>query len=148
MPAPMDRRRRPMAEINVVPYIDVTLVLLVIFIITAPLLTQGVQVDLPQASATPITPSENQEPLVVTVDAQGRFFLNVGSDPDQPVDEATLVNRVAAVLRHQPGTQVLVRGDRDVPYGRVVEAMSLLQRAGAPSVGLITEPPPQPGRAG
>ncbi len=148
MPAPMERhRRRPMAEINVVPYVDVTLVLLVIFIVTAPLLTQGVQVELPQASATPITPGENQEPLVVTVDAQGRFYLNVGENPDQPVDEVTLVNRVAAVLRHQPGTQVLVRGDRDVPYGRVVSAMSLLQRAGAPSVGLITEPPPT-GRAG
>ncbi len=142
MPAPAPRqRRRPMAEINVVPYIDVTLVLLVIFIVTAPLLTQGVQVDLPQAAATPIVPEENKEPLVVTVDAQGRFYLNVGENPEAPVDEATLVNRVAAVLRHQPGTPVLVRGDRGVPYGRVVEAMSLLQRAGAPSVGLITEPP-------
>ena len=97
--------------------------------------------DLPQAAATPIVPEENKEPLVVTVDAQGRFYLNVGENPEAPVDEATLVNRVAAVLRHQPGTPVLVRGDRGVPYGRVVEAMSLLQRAGAPSVGLITEPP-------
>jgi len=88
MPAPAPRqRRRPMAEINVVPYIDVTLVLLVIFIVTAPLLTQGVQVDLPQAAATPIVPEENKEPLVVTVDAQGRFFLNVGENPEAPVDE-------------------------------------------------------------
>ncbi len=142
MPAPAPRqRRRPMAEINVVPYIDVTLVLLVVFIVAAPLFTQGVEVDLPQAAATPIVPEEDKEPLVVTVDAQGRFFVNVGEDPEAPVDEVTLVNRVAAVLRHQPGTPVLVRGDRDVPYGRVVEAMSLLQRAGAPRVGLVTEPP-------
>ncbi len=142
MPAPAPRqRRRPMAEINVVPYIDVTLVLLVVFIVAAPLFTQGVEVDLPRAAATPIVPEEDKEPLVVTVDAQGRFFVNVGEDPEAPVDEVTLVNRVAAVLRHQPGTPVLVRGDRDVPYGRVVEAMSLLQRAGAPRVGLVTESP-------
>lgn len=129
-----------MAEINVVPYIDVMLVMLVIFMITAPLLTQGVQVELPAAAADPL-PAETPEPLQVTVDARGQLYLNVGEQPDRPLDEATLLARVAAVLRHQPKTPVLVRGDRSVDYGAVVRAMVLLQQAGASSVGLVTEPP-------
>ncbi len=133
-------KRRVMAEMNVVPYIDVMLVLLVIFMITAPLLTQGVKVELPKASAQPLPPDEN-EPLLVTVDARGRLYMNIGEKPDEPVDEATLVNRTAAILRRRPKTPVLVRGDRTVPYGAVVRAMVLLQKAGAPNVGLITEPP-------
>ena len=136
-------RRRPMSEINVVPYIDVMLVLLVIFMITTPLLTQGVKVDLPQAAAEQL-PRESREPLVVTVDLDGNFYLNVGGTrEDEPVDAATLAARVAAVLRHQPGTPVMVRGDRNVEYGSVIEAMVLLKTAGAPSVGLITEAPQQ-----
>ncbi len=133
-------KRKPMAEINVVPYIDVMLVMLVIFMITAPLLTQGVQVELPGAAADPL-PAETPEPLQVTVDAAGRLYLNVGEQSDRPLDEATLLARVAAVLRHQPKTPVLVRGDRSVNYGAVVRAMVLLQQAGASSVGLVTEPP-------
>lgn len=133
-------RRRPMSEINVVPYIDVMLVMLVIFMITAPLLTQGVQVKLPQASAKPL-PSKQQEPLLVTVGPNGQFYLNVGNHPRAPVDADTLVQRAAAVLRLHPDTQVLVKGDRQVPYGDVVTAMALLQRAGAPGVGLVTENP-------
>jgi biopolymer transport protein TolR len=136
-------KRRAMSDINVVPYIDVMLVLLVIFMITAPLLTQGVQVDLPQTASEPM-PSDKQEPLVVSVTAQGTYFLNVGEHVDKPVNHATLVARVAAVLRHQPGTPVMVRGDRNVNYGKVVTAMALLQKAGAPSVGLITEQPEEP----
>ena len=132
--------RRTMAEINVVPYIDVMLVLLVIFVITAPLLTQGVSVDLPQAASEPIE-SDVQEPLVVTVDVNGNYYLNVGEDEKTPIDHQALVNKVAAVLRLKPKTPVLVRGDKDVSYGKVVIAMGLLQRAGAPSVGLITEAP-------
>ena len=135
-------RKRPMSEINVVPYIDVMLVLLVIFMITAPLLAQGVKVDLPQTNAEPVD-SKDKEPLVVTVDAAGNWTLNVGDRPDEPVDADTLVSRVAAVLQLQPQTPVLVRGDRNVEYGRVVTLMALLQNAGAPSVGLITEPLPQ-----
>ncbi len=135
-------RRRTMSEINVVPYIDVMLVLLVIFMVTAPLLTQGVKVDLPQAASEPIE-SEQLEPLVVTVDAGGNYYLNIGADPKQAIDHQALVNKVAAVLRHKPDTPVLVRGDKDVSYGRVVTAMALLQRAGAPSVGLITQAPEQ-----
>lgn len=129
-----------MSEINVVPYIDVMLVLLVIFMITAPLLSQGVKVELPQAAAEPIQ-ADQQEPLVVTVDVDGNYFLNIGEDQDEGIDHETLVQRVAAVLRHQPGTNVLVRGDKDVNYGKVVTAMALLQNAGAPSVGLLTDAP-------
>jgi len=132
--------RKPMSDINVVPYIDVMLVLLVIFMITAPLLTQGVNVELPQAASEPIDRKHN-EPLIVTVDAEGIYFLNVGEDPKKGVDPDTLVQRVAAVLRHQPETPVLVRGDKNVNYGKVVTAMALLQKAGAPSVGLLTEAP-------
>lgn len=132
-------RKRPMSEINVVPYIDVMLVLLVIFMITAPLLNQGIEVDLPQADAEPVDETQ-QDPLVLTVDAEGQYFLNVGGDPEQAIDAETLVLRVAAVLRQRPRATVLVRGDASVDYGQVVAAMSLLQQAGAARVGLITEP--------
>lgn len=138
---PQPRTKRPMADINVVPYIDVMLVLLVIFMITAPLLQQGVEVDLPQVSAEPVD-QKDKEPLVLTVDKGGQYFLNIGDGQDQGIDAETLVTRVSAVLRQQPGTPVMVRGDREVPYGAVVTAMALLQSAGAPSVGLLTEPPP------
>jgi biopolymer transport protein TolR len=131
-----------MAEINVVPYIDVMLVMLVIFMITAPLLTQGVKVDLPEAAAEPIEESD-KEPLVVSVDAGGKLYLNVGEAPDTPVDAEGLVQTVAAVLRRQPQKSVLVRGDHAVEYGAVVSAMVLLQQAGVPNVGLVTEPPEQ-----
>lgn len=134
------RRNRFMAEINVVPYIDVMLVLLVIFMITAPLLTEGVKVDLPTAEAKPMDRSDN-EPLVIAVDADGQFYIQFGENQDEPVNATTLVNRVSAVMRHRPNVQVLMRGDKSVPYGDVVYVMTLLQKAGAPSVGLITEPP-------
>ena len=133
-----------MSEINVVPYIDVMLVLLVIFMITAPLLAQGVKVDLPRVPSEPLD-STADEPLVVTVDAAGRAYLNYGEGQDSPVDESTLVARVNALLRHRPGIAVLVRGDKTSEYGDVVRVMSLLQRAGAPSVGLMTLPPPSTG---
>jgi biopolymer transport protein TolR len=129
-----------MSDINVVPYIDVMLVLLVIFMITAPLLTQGVAVELPQAEAEPMA-GEADEPLVVTVTEQGDYYLNVGDATDKPIDHQMLVTKVAAVLRHKPKTPVMVRGDTHVAYGKVVIAMALLQKAGAPSVGLITESP-------
>jgi biopolymer transport protein TolR len=130
-----------MHEINVVPYIDVMLVLLVIFMVTAPLLAQGIKVDLPQAASEPLPP-DSREPLIVSVDGAGNYYLSVGEGADQPIGAEVLVTRVAAVLQYQPGTQVLVKGDRSVDYGSVVGAMALLQRAGAPSIGLITEAPP------
>jgi biopolymer transport protein TolR len=129
-----------MADINVVPYIDVMLVMLVIFMVTAPLLTQGVSVELPQADAEPV-PDPDNEPLVVSVDAAGRMYLNVGDVPDEPVDGDTLVNNLSAVLRRQPGKSVLVRGDHSVDYGAVVATLVLLQQAEIPKVGLVTEPP-------
>ncbi len=135
-------KKKVMSEINVVPYIDVMLVLLIIFMITAPLLTQGVKVELPQAAAEAMqNDSEKNEPLVITVNSEGDYFLNVGDDIETPVNHETLVARVAAVLRHQPGTPVMVRGDKNVTYGKVILAMALLQKAGSPSVGLITESP-------
>jgi biopolymer transport protein TolR len=129
-----------MADINVVPYIDVMLVMLVIFMVTAPLLTQGVDVDLPQADAEPVPDSDN-EPLVVSVDAAGNMYLNVGDAPESPVDADTLVSNIGAVLRRQPGKRVLVRGDHSVDYGAVVATLVLLQQAEIPKVGLVTEPP-------
>ena len=136
------QRRKPMAEINVVPYIDVMLVLLIIFMITAPMLTQGVKVDLPQAAANPVDPSENNsEPLIVSVDAEGLFYIAIGDKQDQPIDAQPLMVKVAAVLRRSPQTQVMVKGDSAANYGQVVYVMTLLQQAGAPSVGLITKQP-------
>jgi biopolymer transport protein TolR len=135
-------RRRPMSEINVVPYIDVMLVLLVIFMITAPLITQGVKVNLPQAQASSL-PGEGDEPVVIHVDEFGDLYVDVGKDKNLPVDEAALLKRLSIVLQYKPGTPVMVRGDSRVDYGRVIRAMVVAQAAGAPEVGLITEPPPQ-----
>ena len=129
-----------MSEINVVPYIDVMLVLLVIFMITAPLLTQGVKVDLPEVPSKPLE-QKDKEPVIINVDAAGNFFINYGENQDKPIAAADLVNRINALLKYQPGTPVFVGGDRAVPYGKVVELMVHLQGAGVPSVGLITEPP-------
>lgn len=133
-------RKKPVAEINVVPYIDVMLVLLIIFMVTAPLLTQGVQVDLPSATARPVVPEENLEPLIVSVDADGAFYVAVGDNQDKPVSAATMMVKTSAVLRRNPNTPVMVKGDAAVNYGSVVAVMALLQQAGAPSVGLITQP--------
>ena len=133
-------KRRPMSEINVVPYIDVMLVLLIIFMVTAPMLMQGVKVDLPEASADPVE-NQDSEPLIISVDKTGQLFLNVGSQEDQVLSLATIKDRVAAVMRRSPEKPVLVWGDRAVPYGEVVTVMVALQEAGAPSVGLVTENP-------
>lgn len=136
------QRRKPMAEINVVPYIDVMLVLLIIFMITAPMLTQGVKVDLPEAAANAVSPpDDNSEPLVVSVDANGYFYVSIGDKQDEPIDANELQVKVAAVLRRSPNTPVMVKGDNAANYGQVVTVMALLQLAGAPSVGLITKQP-------
>lgn len=129
-----------MAEINVVPYIDVMLVLMIIFMVTAPLLTQGVQVELPTADAEPVTTEDNNEPLVVSVDAAGLFYVAIGDNQDQPVSAETMLAKVGAVIRRNPKTPIMVKGDAAVSYGKVVIVMALLQKAGAPSVGLITQP--------
>jgi biopolymer transport protein TolR len=124
-----------MAEINVVPYIDVMLVLLVIFMVTAPLLTPGVKVDLPQAAASAVD-NPDRETLVVTVDRKGKLFLD-----EREIGSEALQAKVAAILRVRPQTPVLIRGDRQAAYDDVVQTMVLLQAAGAPSVGLVTQSP-------
>ena len=134
------RSRRAVAEINVVPYIDVMLVLLVIFMATAPLLMQGVEVDLPKADSSPVSDSD-AEPLIVSIDAEARLYLNLGASDDQALSIETVKQRVATVLKRNPEKAVMVWGDAAVPYGKVVVLMSELQDAGAPSVGLVTEAP-------
>lgn len=137
--AQLSRGRRLMGEINVVPYIDVMLVLLIIFMVTAPLLTQGIKVDLPKAGAEALPP-EAQEPLVLSIDKQGRLYLNVGGSPDRALDEEIVAARAVAALRRAPDRAVLVKADESIAYGRVVDAMVILQRAGAKKVGFITDP--------
>ncbi len=139
-------QRKLMGEINVVPYIDVMLVLLIIFMVTAPLLTQGIEVELPDAAAEPLADDllRDHQPLILSVNAGGELFLNIGKDEDQPIDEVTVVARTLAVLRREPETPVLVRADEAVDFGRVVTAMVLLQQAGAEKVGFVTDPLEQP----
>ena len=136
------KKRRLMGDINVVPYIDVMLVLLIIFMITAPLLTQGIEVELPKAAAEPLDPdlTRDNEPLILSVDRDGRLYLNVGDDEDKPQDAARIKSLAAAVIRQKPATAVLVKADQGVAYGRVVTAMVILQQAGAAKVGFLTDP--------
>jgi biopolymer transport protein TolR len=140
---PKGRRRRLMAEINVVPYIDVMLVLLIIFMITAPLLTEGVKVDLPKAGARPIPPEmmKDSKPIILSINESGQLFLNYNQPEDAPISAEQAEAQTAAVLRRAPETVVLVRGDYRVAYGEVVSAMTILQRAGAEKVGFVTQPP-------
>jgi len=135
-------RKGPMSEINVVPYIDVMLVLLVIFMITAPILTQGVTVDLPKAASGSLKAAD-REPVIVSVNKDGDYFLNLDAHPGDPIAPQALMVRVAAelALAHESGQalNVLVKGDQGVAYGKVVSAMSLLKQAGAVEVGLLTD---------
>ncbi len=134
------QKRKLMGEINVVPYIDVMLVLLVIFMVTAPLLTQGIEVELPQAAAEPIEDVPNSPPLVLSVDREGNFYINVGDDEDKPTTAQAVIERVGIVLRQSPETPMLVKADRNVPYGNVVGAMVVLQQAGVDNIGFVTDP--------
>lgn len=133
-------RRRPMADINVVPYIDVSLVLLIIFMVTAPLLQNGVDVDLPQASANPVAVEPETPPVIVTVSADGSCRLD-WEGKLEAVSPQSLLVKVAAILRYKPSTQVLVAGDSEVSYGKVVEIMAALREAGVGKVGLLTRSP-------
>lgn len=137
-------KKRQMAEINVVPYIDVMLVLLVIFMITTPLLSQGVKVDLPKAKADALA-AKDREPIVVTVNAEDQYFLNIAPKANEPVSPKTIQALVAQALNgdQQSGNKrsVLVKADQSVNYGMVVKVMAILQEAGAQSVGLVTDEP-------
>ena len=134
--------RRPLSEINVVPYIDVMLVLLVIFMATTPLLNEGVKVELPHAKARVINKQE-EEPIIVSVDDKGRYYLNINNKPSQPVSPVVLLNKLTAELRFarqgKHERPVFIKGDHHVDYGRVVKAMVLLQQAGVSRVGLMTQ---------
>lgn len=135
------KRRKPMSEINVVPYIDVMLVLLIIFMVTAPMMMQGVEVEVPQVESGPLERDENQEYLIVAVDAQGQVYVERGEEEPQAVEPNGVGQYVARVLGQQPSLQVYIRGDSNITYGRVMQVMSNLQTAGIESVGLITEAP-------
>lgn len=133
-------KRKLNAEINVVPYIDVTMVLLIIFMVTAPLMKKSVDVELPKTSANPVD-MQQQEPLIVTVDKEGRYYVNVGNDDkdSEPLEPTQVADRVKKVLAAKPQTLLLVRGDKSVNYDAVIQLMALLKGAGASSVGLVTE---------
>ena len=135
-------RRRPMSEINVVPYIDVMLVLLVIFMVTAPMMSQGIKVDLPDAASGPMDVNDNEPMLIVSVKADGTYYMNVGDD-EQTVALSMIGERAQKIISANPEIKVLVEGDEELRYGAIISLMNVLQIAGANSVGLITEPPEQ-----
>lgn len=134
------KRRRPMSDINVVPYIDVMLVLLIVFMVTAPMLMQGVKVELPKAPALPVG-KQSDEPLIVSVKEDGSYYLNLGKEQEKSQSLAVVQDKVSKIIRRKPKTTVLVWGDANVRYGEVVKLMTALQSAGAPAVGLVTENP-------
>lgn len=133
-----------MGEINVVPYIDVTLVLLIIFMITTPMLQTGVDVDLPQAESATVEQEEDKPPVVVSIKETGEYLLRTNNEDDQPVVPETITARVMEVLTNKPGTQVLINADQGVAYGVVVTVMAALKNAGVPKVGLMTKKPEEP----
>jgi len=133
-------KRKPVCEINVVPYIDVMLVLLVIFMITAPLITAGVKVDLPQVNAEPIS-ANAEPPLIASIDQSGNYYLSVGDTSDEALELHELIELVIAHKQINPKAEIMINGDRNVVYNKVVQLMNLLQtQAGVESVGLMTEP--------
>ena len=133
------KKRKPIAEINVVPYIDVMLVLLIIFMVTAPLLKQGVDVDLPNAPANPLD-VDSPEPIVISIDKKGGMYLNIAPEAEALIDADALVKQVKAALVKDPKRPVMVRGDANGPYQNVVSTLVLLQQADVGSVGLVTDP--------
>lgn len=136
-------RRKPMGEINVVPYIDVTLVLLIIFMITTPMLQTGVEVDLPQAESAMVEQKEGEPPIVVSIKERGEYYINTDGQNDELIEPEVINERVALVLSKKPGTQVLISADKGVDYGTVVTVMAALKNAGVPTVGLMTKPEEQ-----
>ncbi|MRI35313.1 protein TolR [Endozoicomonas sp. OPT23] len=133
-------RRKPMSEINMVPFIDVMMVMLVVFMISAPMLTQGIKVELPKTSSKPMPLPDDAKTLIVSVQSNGEYFIDVGSDHESASSLDAIRTKVSKILSASPQTQVLIKGDRMVDYGSVVELMSELQKAGVEDVGLITDP--------
>ena len=133
------QKRKLIAEINVVPYIDVTLVLLIVFMVTAPMLMQGVEVALPKAPAQPL-PEQQDEPLIVSIKADGSLYINLGPTPDTAVPNNVIADRVKKIIGQKPATRVLIWGDKAIAYGEVVKLMTVLQSAGVEGVGLVTDP--------
>ena len=127
-----------MAEINIVPYIDVMLVLLIIFMVTAPMLNLGADIQLPQSAAK--APQDESQPVLVSVDQQGEIYLTLGKSPREQVDDATLVKDVSAFVKQDPKASVMLGGDKRVDYGRVNQVLGLLQQAGVAKVGLMSQP--------
>ncbi|HET9819491.1 MAG TPA: protein TolR [Rhodanobacteraceae bacterium] len=138
LPTRTRRRRRRMAEINIVPYIDVMLVLLIIFMVTAPMLNLGADIQLPQSAAKAL--QDEKQPVVVSVDEQGDVFLTLGKSPREQVDDETLVRKISAFVKQDPKVSVLLGGDKRVDYGRVNQVLGLLQQAGVAKVGLMSQP--------
>ena len=135
------KRRKLKSEINVVPYIDVMLVLLIIFMVTAPLLNLGVDIRLPQSTAKAV--QTEQQPVVISVDKDGNYYLTLGTSKREPIDADTLVKKISAFVRQNPKVSVLIGGDERVDYGKVYQAMVLLQQSGVAKVGLMSQPPPE-----
>ncbi|QHS08748.1 protein TolR [Sinimarinibacterium sp. NLF-5-8] len=131
-------KRRLSSEINVVPYIDVMLVLLIIFMVTAPMMVQGIQVDLPETTAQSM--NSDAEEVVMSVNQKGELFLSVGDDQGEPLTDDDFVEKVSAIVRNKPEQMILVQGDSAVPYQFVANGMSLLQEAGARKIGFVTQP--------
>lgn len=137
-------RRKPMSQINVVPYIDVMLVLLVIFMVTTPMMQQGVDVELPQAHSKPVQNDSDEPLIVVAVNAGGEFYVDEDGRDARPVDVVGLANRVAELLQEREDKKVYVRADKAVNYGDLMDAMTAVQAAGASSIGLQSQPAPKP----
>lgn len=133
-------RRKPMSEINVVPYIDVTLVLLIIFMVTAPMLQTGVDVDLPQAQAKSVETDDENLPVVISIDSGGNYFITVEGGDAAPISADDVTGRVSGILSAKPKTPVYIKGDQSVDYGKVVSIMAALKNAGVANVGLMTRP--------
>ena len=133
-------KRKLLAEINVVPYIDVTLVLLVVFMVTAPLLIQGIDINLPKTVSSPLE-KKHEDSLIISIKSNGNLYLNLGSKKELQISKPDLSEKVSKILKQNPNTSVLVRGDKNTSYGEVVRLMSLLQKSGVSSVGLVTEIP-------
>jgi len=132
-------RRKPVSEMNVVPYIDVMLVLLIIFMVTAPMLVQGVDVDLPKVTSAPLHLDDRRQHLIIALTEGGQALIERGDEDPAKVDDKAISRYVSGILDVEPELQVLLRADKNVPYGRVMTVMSGLQAGGMDSVGLITE---------